>query len=144
MSEEKETKLKVKDLPESERNELLKEMEAAGLRGVKTEYQVETAKAKIEEWKKSQNAETNEQTGENDGQQTTSENSGGNEQNVGDGEQKTGNGEQTGENVSKTTENVNKTTKNVKKPAKKLICHICYGEVKNGVCTKCGFTLKRA
>lgn len=148
MSEE--TKLKVKDLPESEKTKLLLLMEKAGLRGAKTEYNVETAKAKVKEW-----------------QETHPE---GNDDNSGKDEQNTENGEQNGENVNKTpetvnknTENMNENTKNENKPAnagmslspagntpapavkkeKTLICHMCRGEVINGVCTKCGFTLKR-
>lgn len=126
-----EEKLKVKQLPESERKELLAEMEKAGLRGVKEEYKVITAKAAIEKWKAGQttgdNSDENEQSGENN---ESSEN--------------TENVNNDTENVNKTAENVNNNTKTDKKEQKPLICHICRGEVYDGVCSKCGFTLKRA
>lgn len=135
MSEEQ-TRLKVKDLPESEQKELLQEMEAAGLQGIKIEYKVETAKAKIKEWK-----ERTQQAGKtNESEQTIQEvNTNGEDVN-----KPAESVNKTPENVNGTTKTLNKTTKEVKNPAKKLICHICYGEVINGVCTKCGYTLKRA
>ncbi len=57
-----EIKTKVKDLPETERAELIKQMELAGCLGNCGEYKVETAKSKIEEWQKA-NRSTEENSG---------------------------------------------------------------------------------
>lgn len=132
MSEEN-TKLKVKDLPESERTELLLRMEQAGCRGIKTEYSVETAKAKVAEWQAKQNTEDCKNAGEN----------GNGEQNVQNVNETPENVNETPENVNEMPENVNETAKNDKKTKKTLICHMCRRVVINGVCTGCGFTLKR-
>lgn len=129
-------KLKVKELPEEEKQALLAEMKAANLGGALTEYQVKTAREKI--------AAVNAAKNGNNGEQT----SGGNEQNNGDGEQtpgeneqNNGDGEQTpGENEQKED---NKQPEKVVKNEKLAICHICREPVKNGVCTGCGFTFKR-
>lgn len=119
-----EEKLKVKQLPESERKELLAEMEKAGLRGVKEEYKVITAKAAIKKWKAEQSPGDNSNKGEQSG--------------------KTEDVNKNTENVNETAENVNKNTKTDKKEQKPLICHVCRGEVYNGICSKCGFTLHSA
>lgn len=125
-----EEKLKVKQLPESERKELLAEMEKAGLRGVKEEYKVITAKAAIEKWKAGQATGDSSNKGEQSGK---NEESSKNTENV----------IKNTENVNETVENVNNNTKIDKKEQKPLICHICRGEVYDGVCSKCGYTLKR-
>ena len=140
---ENETKLKVKDLPESEKKALLEEMAAAGLRGALTEYSAEKAKLKVEEWKKSQQ-------GKSDGEQPPADDKkdGENkdEQNGKDDEQKGQNDEQKGQNDEQKAENVNKEPEKVNKPKKQekqLICYVCYGLVENGVCKKCGQTFKK-
>ena len=144
---ENETKLKVKDLPESEKKALLEEMAAAGLRGALTEYSAEKAKLKVEEWKKSQQGEND---GENDGEQPPADdkNDGENkdEQNGKDDEQNGQDDEQNGQNDEQKAENVNKEPEKVNKPKKQekqLICYVCYGLVENGVCKKCGQKFKK-
>lgn len=126
MSEEN-TKLKVKDLPESERKELLEEMLKVGLKGVLENYQVETARQKIAE-KKAANG---------DGEQNNQDG----EQNAGNGEQNSQGGENSDVPEQKNPEENEQVepAKVVKNNAVKTFCHICYGEVQKGVCTKCGF-----
>lgn len=161
MSEE--TKTKVKDLPETERAELIKQMELAGCLGNLGEYKVETAKTKIEEWQKSQgDAEENnggnipEQSGQNDSEKQKTQNA----TNSGIAPINTtptqagrgGLGRSSTVGTSTTADPVEQksldlpgveTSKNQPGQNKKLICHICRSEVINGICTGCGLSMRR-
>ena len=117
-------KLKVKELPEEEKQALLAEMKAANLGGALTEYQVKTAREKIAAFNAAKNGGNGEQTsGENKTEVIV----------AGDGGV---------HNVPNETPD-NKQPEKVVKNEKFAICHICREPVKNGVCTGCGFTFKR-
>lgn len=151
MSEESNTK--VKDLPEDERLELIKQMELAGCLGNVGEYKVETAKNKIAAWQKSQ-GDAKESNSDNIPEQPEQNNT---------EEQKTQEAQNTipstqagrgglGRSSITATSTASAEQKSLDLPGikisqnqpeqkKKQICHICRSEVINGVCTGCGFRL---
>lgn len=158
MSEE--TKTKVKDLPETQRTELIKQMELAGCLGNLGEYKLETAKIKIEEWQKSQgkakenNSDCIQEQPERNNtitQNTTNPDI----TLINTAPAQTGRGglgrssthaQSTAippaEQKSLDLPGV-KVSKNQPEQNKKLICHICRSEVINGICTGCGLSMRR-
>lgn len=126
MSEE--IKKRVKHLPEAEQAELIKQMELAGCRGNYKEYGVDTARSKVEEWKKQQqDGNNNENNNDNAQANVTQINAASVDLTLACAGQKSL--DLPGVEIPQNTDK------------KKQICHICRSEVINGVCTGCGFRM---
>lgn len=113
-------KQKLVDLPQEEQDKIIAEMKELKIGGVYAAYTVEGALEKIAKAKAKLNGESNENE---------------NEQDNADDKEPAENKEP--------KEQPKQAKKEAKKEEKTLICHICRSKVVNGVCTGCGFTLKR-
>ena len=148
--------LKVGDLEPQEQQELCKKMQEAGCKGILANYNVKTAKAKIEEFEKNkqQNGETQETATNENTQEGASETQTQQPQTDGIKENEE-NAQETQEVVQ---ENANADGKeapeadgikeaeeikdDVVQVQKVSICHICRSAVIDNKCSGCGFSMR--